>query len=506
MAITKIKVSSRQKTISLIFERVMALIALANLSLVVFDLSYVPLRTFWLQGRVQLYFKIGQWEAEFPEQPLKILPFSIASKYDWVKGIEPNRDTEYYLERVDALEAKINQLVMQEPQNPSASGDDLDQILGELRELSIQMIDSNPFQIAEKTGTLEKIKNIMRDHVFDDQDASSREAFSTFWSKSYLQANSINELEFFQKEIRPLIASNYYRPIGENGDFVDNFGLLDLPFFFIFLVEFLARTWYISRRHTGVSWFDAALWRWYDVFFLIPLFRWLRVIPVVVRLSQAKLIDLHAIQKQASQGFVASIAEDLTEVVLIRLINQVQGSIKQGEITQILSQTSGREYIDLNDTNEIAELVKLMAKLTVNQVLPKIQTDVENIVKYNLNKAIDSSPAYSNFKQLPGVTDLQTNIIDQVTHQLYQTIYGTLVTLIQEDPTFDQLIEKLVANFTNAMGSEMQAKESLDRMESLLVDLLEEVKVNYIERLSNEDVEDILEQTRKLRQVAHNQS
>ncbi|MEY2857052.1 MAG: hypothetical protein RLZZ74_1364, partial [Cyanobacteriota bacterium] len=31
-------------------------------------------------------------------------------------------------------------------------------------------------------------------------------------------------------------------------------------------------------------------------------------------------------------------------------------------------------------------------------------------------------------------------------------------------------------------------------------DLLEEIKINYVERLSQEDIEDILEQTRSLRQ------
>jgi len=39
----------------------------------------------------------------------------------------------------------------------------------------------------------------------------------------------------------------------------------------------------------------------------------------------------------------------------------------------------------------------------------------------------------------------------------------------------------------------------MNKIEILLVDLLEEIKINYVERLSQEDIEDILEQTRSLR-------
>jgi hypothetical protein len=53
------------------------------------------------------------------------------------------------------------------------------------------------------------------------------------------------------------------------------------------------------------------------------------------------------------------------------------------------------------------------------------------------------------------------------------------------------------------LGSELQAKHTLQKIQSLLTDLLEEVKVNYVERLSEEDLEDVLEQTRAIRQITH---
>lgn len=509
---------TKRRPVSLLFERGMALLASVNLVFVAFDLSYIPLRNFWLQGRVQFYARIARYEWKFPAEPVRILPVNITLAYDWVKGIEPYRDTAYYLQRVEDLLANRQQIDSLTPSLLEANEAEIDTIstelnrlnteqeaiLAELRTLSVEMVDTNPFEIANKTGTLEKIKNRMRRHIFDDTNASARESFQQFWSSEYLTENDWREeINFYEREIKPLLETNYFRPIGENGRYVDNFGLLDFPFFLIFLLEFLARSWYISRRHTGVSWFDAMLWRWYDIFFLIPLLRWLRVLPVVIRLNQADLIDLSAIQKQASQGFVASIAEDITEIVFIRIINQIQGSIHRGEFANLLSQTIDRQYIDINDTNETVELVKLIANLFTHQVLPQIQPAAEALIKHTIEEVISLSPAYQNFQVLPGMADLKALLATQISHQIYQITTDILKTIVEEDPIYDELFDALVAQFTRTMTTEMQAKESLERMESLLSDLLEEIKINYIQRLSEEDVEEILEQTRTLRQIVH---
>ncbi|MEM7596023.1 MAG: hypothetical protein AAF383_31725, partial [Cyanobacteria bacterium P01_A01_bin.83] len=62
--------------------------------------------------------------------------------------------------------------------------------------------------------------------------------------------------------------------------------------------------------------------------------------------------------------------------------------------------------------------------------------------------------------------------------------------------------ESLMSNVGKSFSSELQAQQSMNKIELLLVDLLEEIKINYVERLSQEDIEDILEQTRSLRNVS----
>jgi hypothetical protein len=473
-------------------------VATINLLLVIFNLTYVPLRDFWLSGQVTIgNFKFGYVElkgikVDFLNENIS----KFITQYDRFKGIIPNRDTEQYLEKVDQLEQA---LVNNEINSPEVTA-----ILGDLRRQSIEMIQTNPFAEANKTGTLERIKNRMREYL-PNQAKSAKQSFWQFWSPDYLQNKAKAQLKliFFDRQIRPLIASNYYRDLGENGQYIDNFGLIDFPFGVIFALEFLARTWYISRSRTGVSWLDAMLWRWYDILFLLPFWRWLRIIPVTIRLNQAHLIDLHAVQKQASQGIVASIAEDVTEVVVIRIINQLQTSIREGEITKLLSQHQNNPYIDINNTNETVEIVKILSQLIVYEVLPKIRPEAEALLEYSIEKVFKQTPAYQGIRFLPGGDRTIANLTQQLVKQTYQVFSDALQAALEEDEKFNQLLESLLNNLTKSFSSEIKAKQSLVKIEFLLIDLLEEIKINYVERLSSEDIETILEQTRSIRQIAH---
>jgi hypothetical protein len=488
------RTSQAQIRRNLWFERIMASLALLNLILVLFDLSYIPLRDFWLLGKIQvLSFNLGP--LKFSGFPLKIPLPPVTKWYDPIKGIEPYRDTQQYLNKIKELETQIRQTGLTSPQ--------AELILQDLRRRSEEIVDTNPFQVANKTGALEKIKNRMREHIFRSREASAKEAFRTFWSQEYLVTNSPDQgLDFFNREIKPLIEVNYYRPLGENGQPADFFGLIDFPFFVVFGLEFLGRTWWISRRRTGISWRDAMLWRWYDIFLLIPIFRWLRIIPVTIRLSQAKLLDLDRIQRQLSQGFVASIAEDLTEVVVVRLINQAQSSIRQGDIANWLSRRPVRPYIDLNNTDEVAAISGLFMQLIVYQVLPKIRPDLEALLQHNLEKALNQSPAYKGLQQLPGMEEIQHQLSERLVKEIFQAIYDGLNYAMQEDPVSDELLKRLIENLSEALGTEIQTKQTLQQIQSLLADLLEEIKVNYVEKLSEQDLEEILEQTRAIRQIS----
>ena len=448
------------------FERIMAITATVNLGLVLFNLSYVPWRDFYLR-------KLPQ----------------IIQIYDPIKGIEPHRDTKSYLETVDALEEQVNQTGLESSQVNSR--------LDEIRRLSSEMIDSNPFAGVNKSGTLEKIKKRMRSHIGNE---SAKQSFATFWSQAYLSQNGWDQqISFFNQSIRPLIDSNYFRQIGENGDFVDNFWIIDLPFVILFGVELLGRTFLIRRRHPGLSWFESVLWRWYDLFLLLPFWRWLRILPIVIRLDQARLLNLHPVRKQIHQGIVANFAEELTEVVVVRVINQVQGSIQRGDLTRWLSQQENlRPYIDINNVNEVEAIAGLLVKTIVYQVLPEIQPAIVAILRHNIETVFHQVPVYRNLQNLPGVGQAQTQLSEQLATQITTNLYKTLVSAV-EDPVGAKLTSQLVETFSKVLGSQIKEKHVLSEIQSLLFDFLEEIKINYVQRLSQEDIDQIIEQTRQLR-------
>jgi hypothetical protein len=493
------------------FETLMALLVLLNYLFVIFDATYVPLRDFWLQGHFQvtlLRFNepialgpiIFQELQIPPNEPFKIPFVTGLSRYDIVKGIKPYRSTTNYLAEVEELE-KISQNADFSPaSNNRESQKTIDDLLIKLRRDSISMIDTNPFQGANKTGTLEKIKNKMRLHVFATENVSAKETFERFWSRDYLTKNGFDkELQFFDREIKPLIETNYYRPIGEDGRPIDNFEAIDFFFGLIFFAEFLMRTWWIAYTHVGLRWLEAMLWRWYDIFLFIPVFRWLRIIPTLIRLDQARLINFSPIRQQVIRGVVATISTEITEVIVVRVINKLQDYIRRGGVHNFLTQHTQRELIDINDLNEIAEIAKLMIQITVEQVLPQIQPEAEALIKHNLDKVLEITPAYQSLQQLPGMKALQTQLSDRVSRQLYQAFTEIASRLGQEDKIADRLLEQLVQRVGQTMGTELQSRHSIDRLEMLLTALLEEVKLNYVQDLSQEDIELILEQTRELR-------
>lgn len=478
--------------------KIVALISLINLGVILFDVTYIPLRDFWMHGEVILgKFKVGPYEYE--GKKVKVLPENVSeaiTNYDVIKGIVPYRDTQNYLEELDRLYQSID--------NNGLYSNETRDVLENLRESSANMINENPFELANKTGTLEKIKNKMRDYIPNETN-SSKQAFRDFFSVSYLSSNTEEKLEFFETEIRPLIETNYFRPYSETGGFVDYFGLIDFPFFVILAIDFIGRSLYISFRYTGVNFFDATLWRWYDFIFFLPKFRWLRIIPVTIRLDETKLLDFKTVKKQSSQGFVASIAEDITEVVVLRLINQIQNFIDEGEMRKLISpENNTQEYIDINNTDEIGEITKLFIQLTVYEALPAVKPEMEALFEYTIEKTIVESSAYQKIKNLPAMKTFPQKIGHNLSGQLYQIIVDAIAGLLKKDPVFDSYLQKIIDKFTKTITSEIGGKQSVEKIEYLLTDLLEEVKINYVQKLSQEDINNILEERRKLQQASSN--
>ncbi|ERT04900.1 hypothetical protein M595_5146 [Lyngbya aestuarii BL J] len=458
------------------FEQLMALLALINFILVLFNLTYIPLRNFYFRYTPKL-----------------------TQLYDPIKGIEPQRQTEDYIKTVEQLQQQALEFGL--------NSSEVNQTLNTLQTQSINLINEDPFAVANKSGTLEKIKNEIREKVPSSQD-SAKEAFQIFWSTAYLtQQGFQEELEWFDEEIIPQMEVNYYRQIDENGQFIDEFWKIDLPFILIFLVEFLLRTYLVARRFVSFTWFDAMLWRWYDILLFIPYWRWLRIIPVTIRLEQVGWIDIERVRMQAIRGVLTSFAHELTEIVVIQAINQFQNDIENGDFLKQFFESQNRRYIDLNDINEIEVLATRLVQITVYKAIPKVQPEIEAILRYSLQSAVQQSPLSTQLKQIPGLQDLPTQITERLINELSklavegpQSTYEAVKTAM-EDPVGTRLSNELVRHFGAALGQEIQKEQSIHEIETLLVAFLEEFKINYVQRVDEENFEQVISEARQLRQL-----
>jgi hypothetical protein len=458
IAIRKISISELRTSW---FERLIAILAVLNLVLVFFDLSYVTLRDFYIE----------------------FVP-SLTQFYDPVKGIELHPETQNYLNTVNALEEQVLQAGLQSPR--------AEELLEELQQLSNRLVQDNPFEGAGKSNILEKIKHEMRTHVGED---SGRVALTTFWSQAYLSNRGWQQtIEFFNTEIRPLIERNYYRDIGRFGRYVDYFWLIDLPFIILFALEILARTYYTSRRKPELNWLEAILRRWYDIFLVLPFWRWLRVLPVTIRLYQTELLDLEPFRKQLNYDFAIGFAEEIAEIIGVQVIDQMQESIQNGEVTRWLLHPESRQpYVQVNNTNEVKAIATRLVNISVYDVLPQIQPDMQAFVHHSLESTLSQTAVYQQIQNLPGLSHLPTQLTETLAHNLSHTVYSNLVKAL-EDPVGAELTARLMGNFRDALETELKKKHNYQEIESLLVDMLEEIKINYVKRIAEGGVERALEE------------
>jgi hypothetical protein len=276
--------------------------------------------------------------------------------------------------------------------------------------------------------------------------------------------------------------------------------LIDLPFIVFFSLEIIIRAFLVSRQRPDLNWLEALLRRWYDLFLLLPFWRWLRGLPVILRLYQAKLLNLEPVRKQIKYDFVTNFAEEMAEIVGVRSIDQIQDSIRRGEAAEwLLRKGRYRPYVNINNTNELQEIATRLLRLTIYQVIPQVHDDIESLLHYSIENAIRKTQIYRQIQHLPGMDNLPHQVSAKLANDLSQSTYTTLTNLL-EDPVVIEKSSQLIQNFSTALETEVKKQHNLQELKSLFLDLLEEIKINYVKDIAQGGVERSWEEANKLRQ------
>jgi hypothetical protein len=438
------------------------LIILLNLILVFFNLTYIPLR--------QIY------NHYVPE---------LVQIYDPIKAIEPHPVTENYLSEIETLRSRISQTGLTSEATTSS--------LANLRQQSTTLIAENPFLASGRVTAFARLKRYIRQFTGEK---SAEAAFQKFWQVDYLQQIGwLQADQFIEKRLTPLLSQNYFRETFPTGQFVDEFWRIDLFFIVLFGSEFLVRTFVLSRIRNDISWGAALARRWYELPLFLPFWQWLRLLPAGVRLHRTGIIDVENLIGQVTHEPAAYLADRISKFAIVRLINQTQRSVQTGTLLQTGSSIS--RQLNRNELAKLDQLTDRLVQLIVLQVMPQVKPDLEHLLRHSLHKALLEGEVYRNLPQLPGLESLPGEALDGIADYLAQASCDVLASSYT-DQKGRMLLDQLSRDFRHTLGKELQSKNNSQELRILVSDLLETLKINYIQRSEQEDPETTLQEVNVL--------
>jgi len=364
------KIVVERVTWRLLWDLFMVWVALINLGLIAFDLTYLWLRPYY-----------------FRYTPI------VTRIYDPVKGIEPHPLTSRFLDQVEAVE-QLAELAPGSPQYHAR--------LAVLEELTLRIVRENPFDRAGLGHNLELLKQDLAEAtgrvVTDLEDPATLEAaVHELWSGD--PASIRARLDDLMAERRDLLAENYFREFDRSGRLVDHFWIIDLPFLALFWVEFMVRWFLAIRRRTYARWFFFPIFNWYDVLGLVPVgylrvFRLLRLASMYMRLRRSELSSVGRDAVSRTVEYISNIiTEEVSDRVAIRILEEYAEEIRDGTHVRIIQNTFGnrRDAIERVIVRQIRDLL----------TDPEIHSSFRRLLRLNLEKALAESDALHSVP-LPG--------------------------------------------------------------------------------------------------------
>lgn len=466
------------------WDRFVALWAALNLAWVGFDLTYVPLRTFWLQRN--LY--------PLPSVPLVLPLHAIPDITPWVdpiKGIEPHRETEAYLEAFRQLDQALGSHRTGVAPDPAQT-----RLLRRQIELSEQMIDGNPFEASGATGTLEKIKNRLRQRA--DVDSAKQAVRLLLAPERIARQDWRRERRFWQEQVLPLVATNYWRSIDENGRPTDHFWRYDLLLFqSVFALDILLRVVRLRRRLSGLSWSEALLRRWTDLPLLLPFWRWLRLVPVLERLQGSGLINIEPLRAVISRAVVALLAVELFEVLALQLIDGTQGLIRSrrwpGRIRALRSHQSVS-----SDGRELVELVRIWAPLLLARVAPRLAPELQGVLGHALQQSLQNTMVPPPLRRLQPLLQMEQGFSRQLAGGMVDNLVdltrSTGERLGRRDDQQLALLQACIDRFWEELANALEEGPALEQSQKLLCAFLEDFKRTYLTQISRAGIENLIDE------------
>jgi hypothetical protein len=354
--------------------------------------------------------------------------------------------------------------------------------------LTEQLINENPFLGSGNAGTLEKIKNRLRQRAgLDSAKQSAAVLLGDRWLASHPWQQ---ERRFWEQQVLPLVATSYWRSIDENGRPTDHFWRFDLGLFqSVFALDILLRVLRLRRRFPGLSWRDALLRRWIDLPLLLPVWRWLRLAPVVERLSGAGLINVEPLRAAVSRAVVSLLALELFEVLALQLVDGTQSLLRSPQWPRWIRSLRSHQSVSLNDERELVELLRLWGPMVLGQVAPRLSPELQSVLGHALQQSMRDLPGGA---VMPAAVSRQ--LASGVVDSLMELSRSTADRLAERDSRQVELLQRFGDRFWEELALALERGGTLERSQQLLCTLLQEIKLTYLAQVNRAGIDALMDE------------
>lgn len=408
------KIREQGLSLRLIWDLFMIFLAVVNLGLIAFDLTYL-----WLRPQ---YFQYAT---------------GLTDLYDPVKGIYPHPMIERYFALVDRLPNITSPEKRQEIQE-------------KLLLVSQEMLRHDAFVESGQTTNLIQAQNAMR--AIADIQPADEDMFVTFWSLDEL--DEVKRRTQFNDQVRPLLKACYARKRSLSGHYVDRFLLLDLPFLILFVVEFLVRWAVALRRKTYQKWFVFPFYNWYEILGLIPLvqfrvFRLFRIASIYLRLRRSELTRIgEDFITRKIKRYSDIITEEIADRVAVRILSEIQEEIRSGTSVEIIQSAL------LAKQKEVKKAVLQSIRQTMSD--PIIVENLSHLVQNSLKNA---SSQFASLKMVPRF------IKETVTRDIGLAIFHAIIQSLshpipnaQDKDALEDILDKVLDDILRSLGENNAAQ------------------------------------------------
>ncbi|GBF51582.1 hypothetical protein LPTSP4_31200 [Leptospira ryugenii] len=370
---------------------------------------------------------------------------------------------------------------------PGKENAELQKILTGMDKKMLELVETNPFAMSGQTELFleiqEKIKSEYQVHKTKAKDIKIRQeldlvlnrdripstvvAFYWFWRDA--DRSLEDKIQYFNETFRDDFSLNYYRAIGSDGNPVNHYLMLDAPFLFFFLAEFILSWLLAIKNKVYIAWFLYPVYHWYDVLGLIPIveFRFFRLVRVykiylLLQTNQFTRILGNDLISRTIRYYSNIIKEEISDLVTIQILTEAQNEVKSGN--------SLDQFVNAIDQNR-----EELKRVALKNIVKSAQNENLRLLIQNIVAEITESTA----SQMKGVNflpkEFQVNLSRQISNTLYQALSKSAVALSQ-DPMGQKSIEKLIDYLIDEMILFAQDPDMIKLNTNITVALIENMK------------------------------